>query len=99
MAEDAAFRRRCSPITPRVQESVQVVMRSTSFFKPRLLFCFQVVACAKCGGAGELKRTLSLLLGKVSCPTCNGQVCVCVFVFVARAFGVVSLLHMRVRHA
>lgn len=33
-----------------------------------------MVACANCNGAGEVKRTLSLLLGKASCPTCNGQV-------------------------
>ncbi|CAM9294413.1 unnamed protein product [Ectocarpus fasciculatus] len=32
-----------------------------------------VAACANCNGAGEVKRTLSLLLGNQTCPTCQGQ--------------------------
>lgn len=33
----------------------------------------EVAACAKCGGDGDIKRALSLIRGRLSCPTCNGQ--------------------------
>jgi len=33
----------------------------------------QVVTCANCNGAGDVKRMLGFLLGNQTCPTCQGQ--------------------------
>lgn len=40
----------------------------------------QVVSCAKCNGAGEIRRAMHLIMGSSTCPTCNGQVCAVVCV-------------------